>query len=491
MAVKQWSLERLMVWIGTISLLAMFVPMGLYLAYNASSSVEHCLSERGHGLASILVGQIVEPILLKDRVAVQNALLRAASIDDDIRYLCIEDEHGQITAHTFKDGYPQALTKIWQARTGEMELFRTEDDRLIDFSCPILDGQLGRLHVGMSRSQSTRTVDRLLWLIGAGLAGALYVVFTGSHLVAMKVSKPLRQLEATVSRFPEQGLGEKGIDVSGTREVRSLANGFAEMLLRLESLEQDRALTQERMVHAERLAAIGELAAGLAHEIHNPLDGMQECLRYLDDDPGKSVRAEKYYPMFRDGLQRIARVMKEMLTFVHFRQTVAIEESRVTEVMKDLELLVGANLKGKNVRLSWRIAGDCECVCDSHGLSQAGLNLILNAAQAVEGEVNPEIRVQVKCNARWVYISVDDNGPGVPEDISERIFDMFFTTKLPGKGTGMGLSVSREIIRAAGGDLELSPQPSSLGGAQFVIRLPKAVPLECGNECDQSENTDR
>lgn len=491
MAVNHWSLERLIVWIGTISLLAMCVPMGLYLTHSVSSSVEHCLSERGKSLASTLVGQIVEPILLKDRVAVQNALLRVVAIDDEIRYLCIEDEQGRITAHTFKEGYPTELTEIWKAQSGPTSLFRTAEDRLINFSYPILDGQLGTLHVGISRLEAVKTTGHLLWLMGAGLGAALFAVFTGSRLVAMKVSKPLRELEATVSLFPQQGLGEKGIEASGTREVRSLANGFADMVVRLKSLERDRALTQDRMIHAERLAAVGELAAGLAHEIHNPLDGMQECLRYLEEDPDKSGRAKKYYPMFRDGLQRIARVMREMLMFVHFKQSVVIEESRVTDVLAALELLVGANMRSRNVRLSWRIIEDCTCVCDPRGLSQAGLNLILNAADAVEGEGNPEIQVEAKCNARWVYLAFDDSGSGVPEDLRERIFDMFFTTKPPGKGTGIGLSVSREMMRAVGGELELSPQPSFLGGAQFVIRLPRAIPSEYGNGCDPSENTDR
>jgi C4-dicarboxylate-specific signal transduction histidine kinase len=107
-------------------------------------------------------------------------------------------------------------------------------------------------------------------------------------------------------------------------------------------------------------------------------------------------------------------------------------------------------------------------------LAQAGLNLVLNAAEAAEGSAKPEVKISVHCDADWVYLAVEDSGPGVPEELRTRIFEPFYTSKPMGKGTGLGLPVSRELIRAAGGELMLAPERSSLGGAKFVIRAPKA-----------------
>jgi len=245
------------------------------------------------------------------------------------------------------------------------------------------------------------------------------------------------------------------------------------------------------MVQSERLAALGELAAGLAHEIHNPLDGMQECLRFLEQDPGKSARAEKYYPMLRAGLDRIARVMREMLTFARSGRNISVEVCRVGQVLEELELLVRENMKGRKVRLSWPKPGGCACLCDPQGLAQAGLNLILNAAEAVAVSPDPQVRVDAACDSDWVYISVEDNGPGVPPELRERIFEAFFTTKPFVKGTGLGLSVSRQLIRAAGGELELSRDGGSLPGARFVIRLPRARHGEYGNGGNPGQDTHR
>ncbi len=479
MALNRWSLDRLTAWIGTIALVVLFVPMGLYLTHNISSSAEQHLSVRGKSLARTLVGQIVEPVLVEDRLTLHDALHRAAGADSEVRYLCIRDRNGDIVASTFEGGYPPALSDLWNAHHGEVILFRTGDEPLMDVSTPLLDGQLGTLHVGISRSRATRAADRLFWLMGIVLIVTLSVVLIGARIIMVGVGKPLRRLEAAVSEFPQRSGGSSELTVSGTRDVESLAKGFSDMVRRLELLERDRAATQERMIHTERLAALGELAAGLAHEVHNPLDGMQECLRYLQQDPGKSIRAAKYYPMLSDGLQRIARVMREMLTFARSGQNVSVDEYRIVDVLKASQLLVYANIRDRTVDTKWQIPEDCMCMCDPQGLAQALLNLVLNAAEAAEGNVDPQVRIEATYNSQWVYIAVEDSGLGVPEQLRDRVFDAFFTTKPFGKGTGLGLSVSRQFVRAAGGELDLSPEAGSLGGARFVIRLPRARAWEC------------
>ncbi|MHC4717254.1 MAG: sensor histidine kinase, partial [Planctomycetota bacterium] len=372
MALSRWSLDRLLRWIGTISLVALFVPMGLLLAHNVLVSTEESLSQRGESLARITAGQIVEPMLVDDHPALLDALQKAASADDEVRYLCIEEPSGAVAVHTFGTGYPRGLTELWKGNPGQIVPFRTGEDSLLDIPSPILHGQLGTLHVGISRSKAIQAGDQVLWPLGIGLAAALSAVLVGARLVASRVSRPLRELEARVSLLPQQDTGNSGSQISGTHEVEALARGFEDMIRRLDALERDRAATHERMVHAERLAALGEMAAGLAHEVHNPLDGMMECLRYLDADPGKGQRAAKYHPMLWDGLERIAKVMREMLTFARSGRDVSVKACDVQEMVGALGLLVDSNLKGRRVRLTWRVTGACQCLCDSQGLAQAG-----------------------------------------------------------------------------------------------------------------------
>ena len=481
MALNRWSLDRLTAWVGTVVVLTMFIPMGLYLTHNVTSSAERHLSERGKSLVRTLAGQIIKPMLLNDRLALHYALRKAAATDEDVRYLCIEDKNGDILASTSDQEYPTALFDLWKGHQGKVILFQTEGESLMDVSAQLpegegeLAGRLGALHVGMSRRHATDAANRLLWFMGIVLTATLSMVLAGARIIMKTVSRPLRQLETAVSSFPQQPVHVEQLAVSGTREVESLARGFTDMLRRLKALEQDRETTQERMIHTERLAALGELAAGLAHEVHNPLDGMQECLRYLQQDPDKSPRADKYYPMLTEGLGRIAKVMREMLTFARSGRDVSIGEYRVTDVLNASKLLVAANIRNKKVRLIWRIPRDCICLCDPQGLAQAVLNLVLNAVEAAEGSAQPQVAIEATCDSQWVYVVVEDSGQGIPEELHLRIFEPFFTTKPFDKGTGLGLSVSQQLVRAVGGDLELSAEPCSLGGARFVVRFPRAA----------------
>lgn len=481
MKINRWSLDRLLLWCGTAAIVALFVPMGVYITHTVSASAEQSIAASGRSLARTVSGQIVEALLLEDRLAVHDALHKAMAAGQDVLYLCVVNAGGQIVDHTFDSGYPMELLDLWGSHQDERVRFETAEGPILDISAPLLDGQLGTLHAGMSCRGVTEATDRLLWWQGIAMAVSLVLVVAGVNIAGAAVTQPLHRLEARVSRFPQQDDPRDNQPVRGTREVVSLTKRFSDMIERLALLERERAASQDRMVHAERLAALGELAAGLAHEVHNPLDGMLECVRYLEADPEKSTRAAKYYPMLAEGLHRITRTMRDMLTFARLGEDLSSEACNVSEVIEALELLVEANLGERRVRLTWDKTTTYTCLCNRRGLSQAGLNLILNAADAVEGSNDPQVRIEANCDSESIYIAIDDSGPGVPENLREDIFAPFFTTKPPEKGTGLGLSVSRQLIRAAGGELELSAQPGSLGGARFVIRLPRAPASEYQN----------
>jgi two-component system NtrC family sensor kinase len=475
MALKRWSLYQLIVRIGTIASVMLCVPMGVYLMVTVLSSSERSLADRGRMLARTLAAQITDHLLVSDRLAMHDALHKVALADSEIRYLCVVDSHGEVLAHTFDDGYPYALTEIWERGSAQLTRFRTRNAPLMNIPVPIMMGSLGKVHVGMSRADAIRSAHRMMAPMWLALAGALCFVLVGAQVVAANVSRPLRRLDAQVSGYPQHALLPDGPALSGTKEVRSLAAGFADMAGRLESLEREREITRQRMQHAEQLAALGQLAAGLAHEIHNPLDGMLECVRYMEADPAKAERAAKYLPMVTEGLERIAEVMKQMLALARSGHDTAIEMCLAAEISDSLSVILEGHLGARKVKLTWRKNGPGVCLCNRNGLSQAILNLVLNAAEAAEGHDDPEVIIDVNDELPWVSLTVSDCGPGVPDDLRERIFEPFFTTKPAGTGTGLGLAISRQLIRAAGGDLELMPKASALGGACFRIRLPVAT----------------
>src|SRR3989304_7617783 len=114
MALSRWSLDQLVAWVGTTALIILFVPMGLYVTWDVTLAAERSLAERGLGLAKTLAGQIVEHTLMEDALAVHSALHRAAVLDPQIRYICVENRSGDVVAHTFEGGYPVALPDLWE-----------------------------------------------------------------------------------------------------------------------------------------------------------------------------------------------------------------------------------------------------------------------------------------------------------------------------------------------------------------------------------------
>jgi len=471
---KWFTLDQALTWIGSAALMVLFIPTALYLTQSVSASFEEGLIGRGNDLVKALAPQLVEPILLEDNLAVHEILLRAANSDSEMRYLFVESANGG-TSEGRSPNFTctPELMKLWKENRNRVIRFRASEGPILDVATPILEEQLGFLHVGLSRASVVQAVNRLQWMLGLELAAAVMVVLAGARIMSIQVSKPLHRLEAMVSRYPQHPLGSQDLKLSKVPELNSLGKGFQDMVQRLEALQREQSETQAAMIRAERLATVGELSAGLAHEICNPLDGMQECLRFLESDPGKSPRAGKYYPMLREGLQRIGSVMGGMLTFARSGQKVTPKPYSMSDILENLKLLLLAGDKERKVRICWECEDPCLCLCDPQGLAQASLNLILNASEAAAQSAEPQVNVRAESNSQWVCLTVEDSGPGVPEELRERIFDAFFTTKNVGKGTGLGLSVSRQLIRAVGGELELLPERSSLGGAKFLIRLPK------------------
>jgi signal transduction histidine kinase len=469
---RRWSLEKLVVWIGTVATLSFCLPTGIYLMRNTYSLGEHSLLQSADTLARTLGVQLVDAMLVRDRLALHRMIGRTAAANDDTIYICVVDADGEVIAHTFDGEFPSDLRALWREGPNGTAHFRTREGPCYDVAAPIKEGQLGVLHVGISGRHVVEVMRSVIWPMGVMVATALAVTLVGSRIIALMVSRPLRQLENRMFRFPERAEDWTPPKLPATWEVLSLASGFSQMAKRLEGLERERESAMHRMIQTERMVALGELAAGLAHEVNNPLDGMAECVRYLEAKPGDADRRARYLPMLRDGLQRIASVVQNVLAFARSGQEVALEECSASSVVDSVVLMLEGRLKTAGVRLSREYSDAHNCVCSRHGLSQAVLNLVLNATRAASGGDDPRVSISIDRDVKCVRISVEDSGAGVPGNVREKVFEPFFSTMPAGEGTGLGLAISRQLVRAAGGDLVLSMTSSRLGGACFVIRLP-------------------
>jgi PAS domain S-box-containing protein len=247
---------------------------------------------------------------------------------------------------------------------------------------------------------------------------------------------------------------------------------------RTEERHRERLLQQR-----QRLESVGVLAAGVAHEVNNPLAFVRANLAHLEQlaaqlpklagADGREVAPEvlemaDVVAESVQGLDRIARIVESLLRFA--RPPVDELRSVSLSLVAEHALRFAALHRGSPLRVETELAPALPAIEGSEDrLVQVVLNLLLNARQALVGRSDGWIRVETVAEGASVVLRVRDNGPGVPAAIRERIFDPFFTTRGPGEGTGLGLAIAYDIVREHEGTLELEAQPG--GGACFALRL--------------------
>ncbi|MBL9080043.1 MAG: PAS domain S-box protein [Planctomycetes bacterium] len=234
----------------------------------------------------------------------------------------------------------------------------------------------------------------------------------------------------------------------------------------------DRKQMQLKLAQTERLAAVGELAAGVAHEVNNPINTIINCAQLIAD--GDDV-ASNCQAIIEEG-QRVAEIVRDLLQFARDDRA-APQPTSLREVVDRTLRLVGENWKRHGIRLVLALPDDLPPVlARPQQVQQVLLNLLINAKDALTQESRDDRRVELTaCRVEGrVRFSVTDNGPGIPPQLGERVFEPFVTTKRARGGTGLGLSISRSIVEGFGGTLRLRSEPGR--GATFDVELPLASP---------------
>jgi signal transduction histidine kinase len=227
------------------------------------------------------------------------------------------------------------------------------------------------------------------------------------------------------------------------------------------------AREDQRQQVQEKLAMIGKLAAGVAHELNNPLDATLRCVRLIKDRVQGDEEALEYLDLAHAGLLRMADIVQSLLTF---SRDAAVEQApqRLDELVQ--EAITGVSLaRGHDApRMIPELHATVAGLHVPRGMHQVLTNLLRNAADASDGRGVVTVRGGIE--GEWLVIEVKDEGCGIPEDVLRRVFEPFFTTKEPGKGTGLGLPISARLVEKFGGRISIEC-PSS-GGTLVRVSLP-------------------
>ena len=227
---------------------------------------------------------------------------------------------------------------------------------------------------------------------------------------------------------------------------------------------------ERRLAASERLAGVGRLAANVAHELNNPLDGIMRLVNLArrTAEPAGDERIARYLAEANKGLMRMVTIVRDLLEYA--RSTTRVEEPiALQDILAEAAGSAASAAEKAGVRIDVACDPDLPAL-RSGSLYQVVLNLVKNAVEAMPG--GGEVAVRARCEADALLIEVADSGPGIPDEHLPRIFEPFYTTKGQGKGTGLGLAISKDLVEKHGGTIAAANRPG--GGAVFTVRIPIA-----------------
>jgi signal transduction histidine kinase len=248
-------------------------------------------------------------------------------------------------------------------------------------------------------------------------------------------------------------------------EINRLVTAINRMVAKLEK-------EQEQLIQSRKIASIGTLTAGIAHEINNPVNNLSLILESLLEDGVHMDRAERQrlYREAMDQADRTSEIVKNLLEFSRASHP-KLEELNLEEIVDKTARLVNNEMKLNNIEFHKEVSNGLPLAqLDRGGLQQVLLNLFMNSIQAMENGGRLTVRIGPAEIPAEVRIDVMDNGPGIAPENLDQVFDPFFTTKKEGVGTGLGLSVSYNIVKKNRGRMEVLSKPGQ--GACFSIILP-------------------
>jgi signal transduction histidine kinase len=335
-----------------------------------------------------------------------------------------------------------------------------------------------------SYEQQLRERDRnRTTLLGISLAGILLSGFV-VWLLIRRITHPLLELrdnaEAVgrgdftrrITRFSDDECGAVAVAFNGMTD--NLQASRADLEKAVGSLKT----AQSQLIQSEKLSAVGQFVAGVAHELNNPLTsviGFSDLLNHTDLDP----KYKEYVDRISKSATRCHKIVNSLLGFSrqHEPERKPVQVNDLAEIVIDI---IGYDLRTSNITLLKEYQPDLPVILgDSHQLQQVILNILSNARQALETfRRDGQIILRTGRTATHVWLRIRDNGPGITRENLAKIFDPFFTTKPQGKGTGLGLSLSYGIMQEHRGRIHAESQPGE--GTEFILELPIAEQASAG-----------
>lgn len=479
-----------------------------YIHLVEKSSFDNMLINNTNAIQEIFESMTTEHGITNIRVFDLNGKIFFASSKDEVGRTVPKDSPTCLICHMKSPGATGPLkVNLGSLNTPQWVLLREGERRILKSTIPIFNDRpcytspchhhkadqkvLGILET----DYSMKDIDEKIWQqkVATAIFGLIFTAFTSLILTIILwklVIKPLITLSDGMESVTKGNL-DKTVSISTKDEIGTLATIFNEMTREIRSSreklenwakELEEEVTkkteeikrgQEQFVHTEKLASLGRMAAGVAHEINSPLTGIVTFAHLmLKRIPPENKMDREDLDVIIEQAERCSKIIKGLLGF---SRAIPSEknEMNIHDAIQNAINIIQHQAKFHNIKIEVNEDGNLPPIKgDSSQVQQVFLNLLINAADAMndKGQITISTSRTVVDGIPYVEIAVSDTGPGISEEHISRLFEPFFTTKPVGKGTGLGLAVSHGIIKKHGGHIIVKSTPGA--GATFLVRLP-------------------
>ncbi|MEW6602214.1 MAG: ATP-binding protein [Nitrospirota bacterium] len=446
------------------------ITVGEIILKEERQTLEHELISKSRYLAELLSYSIREPLLRDDRDAVftllEGTIISRESI---VVYADVYDKKDRMIAAAFKDEKHSSMLLPFNLDTSLRDMEIIEDSDMPIYHLRLRIGGNNNETAGVLRLCVTKdylnstliNTRKKIYLIGAA------IIFMGIMLglfAARKILKPILILNEGVKQVGEGGLGVE-VPVIGMGEIKELAGSFNKMSVKLKELVDAMKSAQKNLIRTEKLYAIGEFSAGVAHEIRNPLTSIKMLFQTVKSR--KETMSQKDIEVIEKEINRIDRIIQSFLAFAR-PQKVEMSDVSIKNILDEVITITKPKMGQCEIQLEQEIPSELPGIRGNFdALKQVFLNLVLNAIQAMDKQ-GGTLGIEATTADGTLSVFIKDTGIGIPEKHLRYVFDPFFTTKKD--GTGMGLALTHNIINDHSGSIEIKSVPG--GGTSVKVELP-------------------